>query len=103
CPHDASLQLPLRVAQLFCQPAALERSDSVLAGESAAESECGTEELAGSFPHVRGYVWAVEDEVRVQVPVARMSDGGDRERILALDAGDLVEHRGHRAARHGDV
>ncbi len=79
---DVSLQGPLIVAQLLGEPASLEHADAVLTGERAAERERRAEQLLRRLPHHRGDFGPLEDEVRMQVAVARVGDGGDDEAVL---------------------
>jgi hypothetical protein len=49
-PGDLALQLPLILAELVDEPAALEHADPVLAGEGAAEAQRRAEQLVGGAP-----------------------------------------------------
>src|SRR5690606_1319590 len=68
--QDLPLDLPLVVAELLGEPAALQDPDPVLAGERATEADRGAEQLVGRSPDARRHDLALEDEIRMQVAVA---------------------------------
>ena len=82
-----------------CSPVSVPPRRSAARNRSSAASQM----YVGHLDDARRVRHGVEDEVRMQVAVARVRDGRDHDAVLALDARDLVEHRRQRAARHRHV
>ena len=75
----------------------------MLAGQGATQGNPGLEQLAGRIPHLRGNIRSLEDKIRVQVAIARVTQGGDGHAVLCADGINSVKHRGQLRARYRDV
>ena len=102
-PLSAHLEIDLIIAQFVAKPPLLQQSNPVLTRQSATEFQAREEKLIGGAPHLVRHLVAVKDEVRMQIPVARVRHGRDHAVVLLLNLADRREHGRQLAARHRDI
>jgi AraC family transcriptional regulator of adaptative response / DNA-3-methyladenine glycosylase II len=100
---DLALQVDLVVTEFVTQPAPFEYSYAVFSGQGASQAQAVHKQFVCGGPDLLGHFGSVEDEVGVQVAVARVRHCRDANAVPGFNIRDCREHRRKLAAGHGDV
>src|SRR5581483_11846362 len=102
---DAAHQADRDRAEVFLKELLLQRADAVLTGERAAERQRRAEDRGRGLLNALhlARVAPVEEDIRMQVAVARVTENGDRQANLGADLPHAADHLRHLATRYGDV